>query len=228
MKKWMTGAAAVLIATMSFAQPPAQGKMGAGQEFHKKGHRGSGHHRSGMAFSKLNLSEAQKEQMKGINEDFKSQMQTLNKKENITVKEQRDQRSALAKTHREKIQNILTPDQKSQLAQMKEDAKKKQAEMAAKRMDKMKAELNLSDAQVASLKGKQEASKNKMQAIMKNEQLDRESKKEQMMAIRSDMKKNLDEVLTPEQKQKWEELKKEQHEKMKNHKGRMHGKEAVK
>src|SRR5215212_3111324 len=44
---------------------------------------------------KLNLTDAQRQQMKSINEDFRTRMQTLQKNDNILVKDQKEQRKAL-------------------------------------------------------------------------------------------------------------------------------------
>ena len=56
----------------------------------------------------IDFTEAQKAQLKAINEDHRKQMQELRKKEDITVKEQRTQMAAIQKDHRQKMQNILT------------------------------------------------------------------------------------------------------------------------
>lgn len=228
MKKMMTGLVAMLAVTLSFAQAPMDGKMHGKDQHGKMEHHSGRHHCPGMDLQKLNLSNDQKAQMKNINEDFKQKMQVLNGKEDITVKEQRDQKAALGKAHKQQIEKLLTPEQKTQLAQMKADEKKKREEMAAKRLDQMKEKLSLTDAQYASLKKQQEQNKQQMESIMKNDQLDRESKKQQMMALRSETKKNWDEILTPEQKQKMEDWKKEQHQRTKDHKGWKNDGEDVK
>ncbi len=203
MKKLIMGfAASFLITAISFAQPTPQHDGGPRQHF------GQGPERH-MPFEKLNLTDAQKQQMKQANADFRQQMQTLNKNEDITVREQRAQRQSITKTHRDAIMNILTPDQKTQLANMRKQDKQKRGEMEAKRLDKLKTTLGLSDDQVAKIKANQTATQAKMKAIMDNQTADQTAKREQFMALRKEMKDNIGSVLTPEQKAKMESMHKE-------------------
>ncbi|CAN5608329.1 hypothetical protein BH10BAC3_BH10BAC3_04410 [soil metagenome] len=212
MKKVILGLAALAMVTCTFAQPNGG---------HHKGQRPGmeqGQHR--MDFKKLNLSDAQQQQMKTLNGDFHKQMQELNSKQKITVKEQRDQRAELVKTHKAKIDGIFTAEQKQQLAQMKADNAKKREEMAAQRLAKMKEHLSLTDAQVASIKSSQQSTHSKIEAILKDDNIAREDKKQQLMALRQEMKTNIDKVLTSDQKVKMEAERKERQEKMKSFKGR--------
>ena len=54
---------------------------------------------------------------------------------------------------------LLTPEQKDKLIQLKKDRAVKQEAMAAKRLEKIKATLNLSDVQVAKIKAAKEEKK---------------------------------------------------------------------
>lgn len=164
-----------------------------------------GQHKKAMAHQ-LNLNDAQKAQAKTNHELFRKQMQELNKNENITVKEFRDRKAALHKDHKAAMQNLLTPEQKAQMAKMKADKKAKRAEMSAKRMDKMKQQLQLSDDQVGKMKATREGLKTKLQAIKNNEGLDRQQRKEQLMALKKEQKAQFDTILTAEQKEKLKTL----------------------
>jgi len=179
----------------------AQDKMG------KKGH----HHRKhdkGMMAKQLNFSEDQKKQAKTINEDFRKKMQDLNTQENITVKEQRDRKTAILKERKTKMDGLLTAEQKTKMAQLKAERKAKSEGHYAKRLDKMKTSLSLTDEQVTKLKAQHDATKAKFEKIKNNESLSREQKKEQMMAIKAEMKDQHSKILTPEQLKKKEEMKK--------------------
>jgi periplasmic protein CpxP/Spy len=189
----MALAALIFTATVAVAQPAAK-PDGKEHRFERRE----------MPFSKLNLTEDQKAKMKTANDDFRKQMQALNSNENQTVKQQRDGKEALMKAHKAKLESILTSDQKAQLAKLKEEGKQRHEEMAAKHLNKMKQELSLTDQQVSELKKGQEDLKSKMEAVHNNTSLDRTAKMQQMKALREDMKANLDKVLTPEQKQKWQ------------------------
>ena len=178
----------------------AQNKMGK-QKHHQ-------HHQKGMMAKQLNFSEAQKTQAKAINEDSRKKMQELNKNESITVKEQRDRKAAIQKERKTKMDGLLTAEQKAKQTQLRADHKAKKEAGYAKRLDKMKTNLNLSDEQVTKLKAQRTATHAKAEKIKNNESLSREQKKAQMMALKSEAKDQHDKIFTPEQLKKREEMKK--------------------
>ena len=92
-----------------------QKKNARQQHGHHKGHGGKG--MDGM--ENLNLTAAQRQQIKSINEDFKNKLQALNKNDNITVKDMKAQRKALMEDRKNKISAILTPEQKNQFEQLR-------------------------------------------------------------------------------------------------------------
>jgi Spy/CpxP family protein refolding chaperone len=202
MKKILTGmlALATFIFTANAQQP---GKM----KHHKP------QHQMGMAMKGINLSDAQKAQMKANQESTKKQMMELNKNENITVKEFKSRKEAIHKSQKEQMDKLLTPEQKKLLAQNKSEQQQKRQQHSAKRMDKMKTNLNLSDDQMNQLKANRDASQAKVKAIKENNQLSQSQKKEQLMALKETQKKTLSQVLTPEQISKMEEMKKNRMEK---------------
>jgi len=178
----------------------AQDKMG------RKGHHNK--HQKGMMAKQLNFSEDQKKQAKAINEDSRKKMQELNKNESITVKEQRDRRAVIQKERKTKMDGLLTAEQKTKMVQLKAERKAKSEEHYAKRLDKMKITLNLTDDQVTKLKAQHGATKAKFEKIKSNESLSREQKKEQMMALKAEVKDQHSKIFTPDQLKKKEEMKK--------------------
>ncbi|MEO7312679.1 MAG: hypothetical protein ABIX01_19995 [Chitinophagaceae bacterium] len=213
--------AIVLVAAATFAQPAIKEKADKkehGRQFHQ-GHKG---------MEQLNLSDDQKAQMKASRADFHKQMKALESNENQTVKQLRDQRASLAKAQKAKFESILTPDQKSKMTEMKVKGRQKHEEHFAKHIDKMKQELNLSDNQVATIKKNQEANSGKIKAIMQNDQLDRTAKKEQLKAMRAEMKQNMDKILTKEQQEKMESKREAMKGKMKDRKDRFSERKEVK
>jgi Spy/CpxP family protein refolding chaperone len=197
MKKVLIPLIALLALTVSVN---AQDKMG------KKGHHHK--HQKGMMAKELNFTDAQKAQAKAINEDSRKKMQELNKNESITVKEQRDRRAAIQKERKTKMDGLLTAEQKTKMAQLKAERKVKKEEGYAKRLDKMKTNLSLSDEQVTKLKNQRAATQAKAEKIKNNESLSREQKKEQMMTLKTEAKDQHNKILTPEQLKKKEEMKK--------------------
>jgi Spy/CpxP family protein refolding chaperone len=195
-----------LVAILAFtATASAQDKMG------KKGHHRQ--HHKGMMAKELNFSEDQKKQAKTINEDFRKKMQELNKNESITVKEMREKKAAIMKERKAKMDALLTAEQKAKMEKLKADRKVKNEERYAKRMDKMKTNLGLSDEQVTKLKTQRANMHAKAEKIRNNQSLSREQKKEQMMALKAEAKEQHSKILTAEQMNKMKEMRK-------NHGGR--------
>ena len=185
----------------------AQDKMG------KKGHHHK--HQKGMMAKQLNFTDAQKAQAKTINEDSRKKMQELNKNESITVKEQRDRKAAILKERKTKMDGLLTAEQKTKMAQLKAERKVKNEEGYAKRLDKMKTKLNLTDEQVTKLKNQRATTIARAEKIKSNESLSREQKKEQMVALKTEAKDQHNKIFTPEQLKKKEEMKKSRGDKSK-------------
>jgi protein CpxP len=157
----------------------------------------------------LNLSDQQKQQAKQYKEEYKKQMIELNKNENITVKEQRDRKEALRKQQKAKMENLLTAEQKTKRNQLKAEQKAKAEEQYAKRLDKMKSKLNLTDGQVNTMKEQRTAMQARLKSIKENEALSRIEKKEQLMALKATAKEQHKKIFTADQLQKIETMKKE-------------------
>lgn len=165
------------------------------------------HHKMEMA-KQLQFTDAQKAQAKTINADARKKMQELNKQDNITVKEMRSRKAAIEKERKNKMDGLLTADQKNKLQQLKADRKVKRENQYAKHLDKMKTNLNLSDEQVAQLKEQHKTNQAKAQKIKNNESLSREQKRMQLMALKSESKEQHKKIFTAEQLKKMQDLKK--------------------
>ena len=172
----------------------------------KKGHHHK--HQKVMMAKQLNFSEDQKKQAKAIKEDSRKKMQELSKNESITVKEMRDRKSTIQKERKTRMNGLLTAEQKTKMMQLKAERKVKNEEHNAKRLEKMKTSLSLTDEQVTKLKNERTATMARAEKIKKNELLSREQKKEQMMALKTEVKEQHNKVFTPEQLKKKEEMKK--------------------
>lgn len=172
-------------------------------------HKGPKGDRKGNMFKDLNLSQAQKDQITQINADHKAAMQALKEKENtITVAAHKEQMKALGKARHEKVQNILTAEQKEKLA-------KKRAERAGKgpnahfkkgRGGMAKTNLNLSDEQSAKVKTIRSKTQEKVKAIRENSALSQDEKKQQTIAVYKQQNDEMKSVLTPEQVKKMEDM----------------------
>ncbi len=115
-------------------------------------------------------------------------------------------------------------DFKNLTPQQKEEMMAKKAEMKKQRMEKMKAELNLTDQQVNQINALHEKRMAEHKAQASLQQADRKAKGE---AMNQEMKK----ILTPEQYAKWEANKKakmEKRQEMMKDRKMMHKKQPAK
>lgn len=69
----------------------------------------------------LDLTEQQQQQLKTINEEFKTKAQTLHKDDALTKAQKKEQFDALQKQHMEQIQSVLTAEQKAKMEQFKKN-----------------------------------------------------------------------------------------------------------
>ena len=150
---------------------------------------------------KMNLTDAQKQQMKAIQMDFKTKMATLDKSDNMNVKDYKAQKEQLMQDRKAKIQALLTPDQKAQMG----NAMQGQMQKGNKAMHKGELkELGLSKAQMGQLKSQRQTMKGKMEAIQSDQSLTPAQKKDQMQALKASNREAMKTILTPEQLSKLE------------------------
>lgn len=169
--------------------------------------RHGGHHKKAMA--DLNLSEDQKAKFKALNEEHHKQLAELKKQDNITVKESREKMETLRKDHQAKIQALLTPEQKAQIEKNKEGQKAKFKQKDDARGDRLKKELNLTDAQSAKLDANRKQMAEKMKALHEDKSLTDEQKQEKRKELMKQQKDNMKSILTEEQLQKMKEKRKD-------------------
>ena len=155
------------------------------------------HHRDGV--NRLNLTEEQKAKFKSLNEEFRTQMGELKKKDDITVKEWKSRMESLRKDHRDKISSLLTDDQKNQLKKSREARQLKQSDRRKKGFDRMRTRLNLTDDQTAKLKQSHTDMADKIQSIRENQSLTDDQKKEQVQELRKKQHEDLKKILSEDQ-----------------------------
>jgi Spy/CpxP family protein refolding chaperone len=170
-------------------------------------------HKHGMDMQALNLTADQKAKLKAYNQSFRTQMDSLRKNENITVKQSRDQEYALRQQRKANFESILTADQKAKLKQLKDDRMAQHDSTMSRHLDRMKTKLGLTDEQVAQIKAQHDAIREKIIAIRNNDNLTREQKEEQLSSIKNERKDAFKKILTPDQLNKLEQMKKARMEK---------------
>jgi len=166
------------------------------------------HHPRGDVMQQLNLTDEQKSEMKTINDDFKQQMTDLKKSEDkITVTEWKSKMATIRKDHHEKVNKVLTDDQKATLKKMMHEHKGYGRHHGARRLEQMKKDLNLTDDQVNALKKNHEDMAQKLKAIRDDKSLTEDQKKAEVKKFKQDQHESLKSILTPEQLQKFDQQK---------------------
>ncbi len=200
--------ALTLLATGIQAQDKSIDKSKKENRMHK-GPRG--HMKGGGMYKDLDLTQDQKDQIAKINAEHKAAMQDLKAKENsITVAEHKEQMKALGKARYEKVQNVLTAEQKEKLEKKRAERKGKgpNAHFNGKRAKGgiAKSNLNLTDEQSAKVKTIRSNTQSKIKSIRESEALNPEEKKQQTIAAFKQQSDEMKSVLTPEQVKKMEAM----------------------
>lgn len=200
MKKVFIGMAlAAFVATGAFAQDQSNGITD----------RPNRHHRNGEAMQQLNLTDEQKTEMKTINDDFRQQMSDLKKSEDkITVTEWKGKMATIRKDHHEKIEKVLTDEQKASLKTMRKEHGRKFRQDKHNRIAEMKQALNLTDEQTTAVQNNLSESLKKMRAVHDDKSLTDDQKKAQYKTLHDQEQQGLKSILTPDQWNKFQELKK--------------------
>ena len=109
MKKIVLGFMALAISFASIAQSENGKHKG-----HRKGENKELRHKGGRGFEDMNLSDAQKSQVKTLNDNFRNQMKSLGADKSLSQDAQKEKRKALKTEHRTQLLALLTPEQKKQ------------------------------------------------------------------------------------------------------------------
>jgi len=155
---------------------------------------------------RIHYTPEQRRQLMAINKEYRDKSAELFKKDNITLKEYKASLVALQKDKRTKMEALLTPQQKDQLARRKKMAEENRQVAEAARMERLKLHLGLSDDQVAKIKAGQENLHAQIKAIHDNDNLLPQEKMEQMKGLMARRKDIFKSALTPEQFSKFEEM----------------------
>lgn len=163
----------------------------------------------------INYTKEQRAQLKTINEDYQKQLLQLQGNDAITLGEYKSKLADLRKEHKDKMQNILTDQQKQKLAEAKKKADINRQVMATARLERMKLTLGLNDEQVAKIKEQQKSLQTQMQSIRENNKLFPEQKRDEIKQLTLQHKDDLKSVLTDEQKKALDQKKAEFNNKFK-------------
>ncbi len=183
-------------------QLQAQNKPGnRGQRFQKSEKMNA--RNNAIEFAKeLNLTDEQKAKVKTINEEFRTKAKALKDNDKLTMGEYKTQMAALQKERKEKLEAVLTPEQKQKAKELRQKNKEKKEANSDARIKKMQENLNLSDAQVSKIKEQNSTFNTKAKAIRDNTSLTPAEKKQQLVALNKERKDAVKSILTKEQLEK--------------------------
>lgn len=207
----------IAVAVLGFSASAQEQRDSKVKQEHAQGMHHSKHGK-GKMMKDLNLTDAQKTEMKKMREENKAKMEAL-KAQNLSPEEMQKQKAAMKAQNKAKMESILTAEQKTKLEQKRAESKEDKMEMKADRkahFEKMKQELNLTNEQAEKLKTHNQAVHAKIQAVRSNNALTEEQKKAEIKAIKEASKAERKNILTDEQIKRMDELKAEgKHGKMK-------------
>jgi len=166
---------------------------------HKKGNRD-------QFVKELNLSPEQQQKLKSAQADYKKRLSELKQNDSMTTEQKRNERASIMKEQHEKLQQILTPEQKEKYKSLRQEEAANRTKDTEKRKDKVKNELNLTDDQVAKLDAANNEFKASMSKIKNDTSLNENSKKEQSESLRKHHEEELKSILTPAQFEKMHSL----------------------
>lgn len=182
-----------------------------------------------VMMDELNLTADQKSQMKTIQENTKQQREAIKNDASLTQDEKRAKMKDLQKSHSQKVNSILTPDQQAKrsayIQKMKANGKMhgKQSGFHHDRKGNMMTNLNLTPDQKTQMKALSESNKQQRDAIKNDVSLTQDQKKAKMKDLYKSQSEKMDSILTPEQqatrKANMEKMKSERKMHLKNSSG---------
>lgn len=163
--------------------------------------------RQGNMMKDLNLTTQQKAQLKESQQAMKQQRDAIKNDATLTQDQKKAKMQDLRKTQQDKLNSILTPEQKAKMAADKKDWKGKpgqsaHAEKERKGNGPMMKDLNLTDTQKAQMKSDRDDMKQQRDAIQNDATLTQAQKKVKMQDLMKSERSKMSSILTPEQKAK--------------------------
>lgn len=191
MKKIWIGALSLLLITgAAQAQDTTKGRQ------HRK-----------QQIEQLNLTTDQKAKLQALRQAQQKEWTELKNNKAATTEASKKQRQEMQQKYQAQMKAILTPEQQAQLAQSR--AQQPKSARAKGQPKGMKDVLNLSETQQAKMKSLNNDFKTKRETLRNNTALTEAQKKEQLKALAQEHRTEIKSMLTSEQQQKMETMRKE-------------------
>jgi hypothetical protein len=188
---------------------------------------GQGFPRLQQLAKQLDLTDAQKTQIKGILDNARTQLQALRNNMNITKQQELDQRQQLVEQTKNSIRGVLTPDQQAKAEQLRQQAQDRMAaqqeKMQQQMLTRLTNQLGLSDSQKSLIQSYLTDQKSQLQALKSNTSLTPQQKLAQMRTIRQQTQEKIKATLTADQQAKLEQLKQQAQNRMGRRRGGRRG-----
>lgn len=169
--------------------------------------------------TQLNLTADQQARLKSLREQQRTELQAIRSNTSLSAEQQKAQAGELRKKYRAQTEAIFTPDQKAQMEKMRSEwkAKGKEARKGAKgdhrkggfKKGKFGQDLGLSQEQKDRMASLRQESRKQFDAIRNDKSLSDEQKKAKLADLRKQQHESMKSILTPEQQQKLQSMKKD-------------------
>lgn len=177
-----------------------------GYAFHRPGQNRFGRGRSRGHHEFVHYTPEQRKQLMAINKDYRQKAADLFKQDNITLKQYKAGLIALQKEKKARLEGLLTPLQKDEVA-LRRKRRADDAQLKAdSRLERLRQSLSLTDDQVAKLKTGQDNLRTQAEAIRANDNLLPQEKREQMKTLMTTRNDSFKTILTPDQYTKFQQM----------------------
>jgi len=172
--------------------------------------KGEYHGKKTHAMDALDLSDDQLAEIETLREEMKEKRATLKADESLDEAVRKEEMKALRAEKKAAMDEILTDEQKSKVAEMKAEhkAKRKDAtpgEIANRQTEKMKEVLDLTPEQEEQVRALNLKVALKIDAIKKDDSMSEEKKREFIKGNKEDKRRMLETILTEDQMKLWDE-----------------------
>ena len=154
----------------------------------------------------LNLTESQKSTIQSYLEDQRSQLQVLRNDTTLTRDQKAQRMREITQQTRDKIQSILTVEQKQKAEDLRNQARERVQQRANEQFDRMARLLDLTPEQKTQMKSYLDSQRTQLQALRDNTSLTPEQRREQARTIGEQTRNTIRSLLNPTQQQKLQDL----------------------
>ena len=155
---------------------------------------------------RLNLTDQQKSTVQTYLEDQRSQLQVLRNDTALTPEQRAQRAREITQQTRDKIQSILTVEQRQKAEDLLNQARQRVQEQAAEQFDRTARLLDLTPDQKSRMQSYLDSQRTQLQALRDNTAFTQEQLRQQARAIGEQTRTNIHSLLSPTQQQKLDDL----------------------